>query len=157
MSSGTGLIGLIVCFTAFQEGVTGFGATALALPFVAILLGLGTAVPALCIQAWILAMLIIRECRTHKVWREADHSRCLTIPGLSLTVTCNTVWREYAHIAFLVGIGLPFGIWMRLHVNQDVLKWVLAAFMVIVGTHGLIGQMRGRKYTPRCRRSSVGL
>lgn len=139
------LVGLIVCFTAFQEGVTGFGATALALPFVVLLLGLQTTVPALCIQAWILAMLIIRECRTHKVWQESDHSRCLKLPGLSLAVTCNKVWREYAHIALLVGLGLPFGIWMRMHVNQDNLKWVLAAFMVFVGTQGLIAQLVGIK------------
>jgi uncharacterized membrane protein YfcA len=142
------LVGLIVCFTAFQEGVTGFGATALALPFVALLLGLETAVPGLCIQAWILALLIIRECRTHTVWQESDHSRCLKVPGLSLTVTCNTVWREYAHMAVLVGIGLPFGIWMRNHVDPDHLKRILAAFMVVVGAHGLVGQMMGKKHSP---------
>jgi len=142
-----GLVGLIVCFTAFQEGVTGFGATALALPFVVLLLGLKTAVPALVIQAWILALLIIVECRKLKVWGEREHESTVNAPGLCLSISCNTVWREYAHIALLVGLGLPLGIWMRQHIPEDGLKWVLAGFMVIVGAHGLIVQMMGKKHT----------
>lgn len=149
-----GLVGLIVCFTAFQEGVTGFGATALALPFVVLLLGLKTAVPALVLQAWILAILIIIECRKHNVWQESGHSGCIKVPGLCLTVDCNQVWREYAHIVVLVALGLPAGIWMRDAIPESILKWVLAGFMILVGIHGLIRQLSGKKpseMTPRKR------
>jgi len=122
-----GLVGLIVCFTSFQEGVTGFGATALALPFVILLLGLKTAVPALCMQAWILALLIVLESRK------------------------KIVWREYAHIALLVGLGLPFGIWMRQAIDERYLKWILAGFMLVVGTQGLIKLLMGKQHSKMSR------
>lgn len=119
-----GLVGLIVCFTAFQEGVTGFGATVLALPFVTLLLGdITIAVPALVMQAWILALLIVLEARKH------------------------IVWREYFHIALLVGLGLPFGIWMRHAINPYYLKWILAGFMIVVGTQGLIRLLIGKPHS----------
>ncbi len=117
------LVGLIVCFTSFQEGVTGFGATVLALPFVTLLLGLEVAVPALVMQAWILAGLIVLEARR------------------------NIVWREYLHIALLVGLGLPFGIWMRHSIDPDYLKWILAGFMIVVGTQGLIRLLMGTPHS----------
>lgn len=118
-----GLVGLIVCFTAFQEGVTGFGATVLALPFVTLLLGLPTAVPALVMQSGILALLIVLESRK------------------------NIVWREYGHIALLVGLGLPVGIWMRQAIPEQYLKWILAGFMIVVGTQGLIWLLMGKPHS----------
>ncbi len=148
------LVGLIVCFTAFQEGVTGFGATALALPFVVLLLGLDNVVPALVIQAWILALLIIFECRKLPLWAQREHVSDISAPGLRLSVSCNNVWREYAHIAMLVAVGLPFGMWMRLHIPEPHLKWVLAGFMIMVGIYGLSQQLTGKRraaLSPRIR------
>lgn len=115
------LVGLVVCFTSFQEGVTGFGATVLALPFVTLLLGLEVAVPALFMQAWILAGLIVLEARR------------------------NIVWHEYFHILLFVVLGLPFGMWMRHSIDPYVLKWILAGFMIAIGAQGLIQIMMGKR------------
>ncbi len=113
------LVGLIVLLTHFQEGVTGFGCTVLALPFTAMLLGLQTAVPVLVIQAWLLAALLVLESRR------------------------KIVWREFGRILALVGVGFPFGIWMSRVLPEHSLKWVLAGFMVAVGLQGLYNQFKG--------------
>lgn len=117
--------------THFQEGVTGFGCTVLALPFITLLLGLKVAVPVLVIQGWLLAMLLVLESRK------------------------KIVWGEFARILVLVGIGFPFGIWGAKALPESVLKWVLAAFMVGVGTQGLVNQFKGAaprgKMSPRTR------
>lgn len=41
------LFGIVVLMTHFVEGITGFGSTALALPFCIMLVGMKTAVPVL--------------------------------------------------------------------------------------------------------------
>jgi len=107
------LVGLIVLLTHFQEGITGFGCTVLALPFIVLLLGLHVAVPVLVIQAWVLALYIVLESRRQ------------------------IVWAEFGRIVVLVGLGLPFGIWMAKAVPETGLKWLLAVFMVTVGAEGL--------------------
>lgn len=108
------LVGLIVLVTHFQEGITGFGCTVLALPFVVLLLGLHVAVPVLVIQAWVLSLYIVLEARRQ------------------------IVWAEFGRIVLLVGVGLPFGMWMAKTMPETALKWLLAVFMVAVGAEGLV-------------------
>lgn len=126
-----GLVALIVVLTHFQEGVTGFGCTVLALPFITLLLGLKVAVPVLVIQGWLLAMLLVLESRK------------------------KIVWGEFARIIVLVGVGFPFGIWGAKALPESTLKWTLAAFMVVVGAQGLVSQYRGAlastKMSPRTK------
>ena len=111
-----GLVALIVFLTHFQDGITGFGSAALALPFLAILIGLQLAVPALIILGWLLSIFIILQSRQH------------------------IVWSEYARIMVLAAIGMPIGVWICGVLPEHSLKWVLGVFMVLIGTHGLIGQ-----------------
>jgi len=112
------LVFLVIFLTHFQEGVTGFGCTVLALPFITLLLGLDAAVPVLVIQAWVLVLYIVLESRRR------------------------IVWIEYLHIVLLAGVGMPFGMWMSRALPEKGLKWVLAAFMLAVGIHGLWKHMR---------------
>jgi len=125
------LVALVVLFTHFQEGVTGFGCTVLALPFIVLLIGLETAVPVLAIQAWLLALGIVTESRKR------------------------IVWREYGIIVLLTGAGLPLGMWMASSLPEARLKWVLAAFMLVVGAQGLWKHTRkvvqNDKGSPRAR------
>lgn len=111
-----GLVVMVVFLTHFQEGITGFGCSVLALPFVTLLVGLRTAVPVLVILAWWLALLIVVESRRH------------------------IVWREYLRIVGWVVFGLPWGVWAFRSLPETGLKWVLALFMVGVGVHGLVRQ-----------------
>lgn len=108
-----GLIALIIFLTHFQEGVTGFGCTVLALPFIALLVGIKTAVPVLFLQAWVLTGYIVLIARK------------------------DIVWKEYWRILLIAGTGFPFGLILREKTPEVGLKWVLAAFMVLIGLQGM--------------------
>ncbi len=110
------LVALVVFVTHFQQGITGFGCTVLALPFITLLLGLPMAVPMLAMIGWLVAVTIVVESRRQ------------------------IVWREFAWIALLVGAGMPIGIWLASSLPVNALKLVLAAFTVVVGVQGLIKQ-----------------
>lgn len=108
------LLGCVVLLTHFLEGITGFGCTVLALPFAILLIGTKQAVPVLLFLALLLAVYI--------VW--IDRQRI--------------VWREFAKIVAFVGLGLPFGIFTFGYFDENVLRWILGAFMVIVAVRGLL-------------------
>lgn len=130
------VIGIIVFATHYQEGITGFGCAALALPFVAMLVGLQTAVPLLVILGWLIAI------------------------GIVLLDRRGVAWKEFAIIVVLLGIGLPIGAWASDALPEYTLKWILAGFMIVVGIHGLIRQ--GLRYAPPremtlARRAMLGI
>jgi uncharacterized membrane protein YfcA len=108
------VVGLIIFLTHFQEGITGFGCTVLALPFVTLLIGLDQAVPILVVQAWVLAGLIAIESRRH------------------------ISWPQYGRVVGLTAVGLPVGIWGATALPEHRLRWVLAGFMVVVGVQGFL-------------------
>ena len=110
------LLGLIIFLTHFQEGITGFGCTVLALPFVMLLLGLDQAVKVLVIQAWVLAFCIVIISR-HRI-----------------------MWSEYWRIVIPASAGLVIGIWMSSVLPETKLKWILAFFMMAVGIRGLLAK-----------------
>ena len=115
------LLGLVVLITHCLEGITGFGCTVLALPFVVLLLGIKTAVPVLVVLAWILAAYIIIRSHPH------------------------IKWKEFLFIVIHVGIGLPIGIFMFDNFSPDTLKAILAVFMVFVGIHGFVKTRKSRE------------
>jgi len=116
------MVGVIVLITHCLEGITGFGCTVLALPFIIMLLGIKTAVPVLVILAWILAAYIII-----RSWR---HIR----------------WQELLFIIIHVGIGLPVGMMIFDYLPARGLKAILALFMVAVGLHGLYKTLKTRQH-----------
>ena len=63
---------LLVLITHFLEGVTGFGCTAMALPFAIILLGVKSAVPVLAVLAWILALVVIIIDFKKIIWKQYE-------------------------------------------------------------------------------------
>jgi uncharacterized membrane protein YfcA len=107
------LFGVVVLITHLLEGITGFGCTALALPFCTLLVGIKTAVPALVILAWILALYVII----------IDHK--------------HIVWRQFGKILLLVILGLPIGIILFSYMPETILKIVLGVFMILVATRGI--------------------
>ena len=106
-------IGLIVLVGYFQNAVTGFGGTVLSLPFVAMLVDLKTAVPALVVQAWAVGLMVTIESRRH------------------------IVWREYLKLTLLMVAGLPVGIWVMGFMPEGPLKIFLGVFCIMVGVYGL--------------------
>lgn len=120
------LIGLIVFCTNFQEGITGFGCTALALPFVTLILGdLELAKHVLVPIAWSIALFIVIVSRKQ------------------------IIWREYGRIVLIAFIGLPVGIYISKNLPKDQLQLLLAVFMLLIGIHGLARQAsRSAKIRP---------
>lgn len=104
--------------TTFQQGITGFGCTVLALPFVVLLLGMDVAVKVMVLQATILSTYIVVTSRRH------------------------IVWREYGHIAAYALAGLPLGMILYRVLPEAWLKGVLGVFMAGVAIQGLHGQAR---------------
>ena len=107
------MVGLVVLVTHCLEGITGFGCTALALPFVVMLIGVKSAVPVLVVLAWLLAGYV--------VFRSRKKIR----------------WREYGFILLYTGLGVPAGIALFRYLPPDGLKLLLAAVMVAAGTNGI--------------------
>lgn len=117
------VLSLIVLFTYFQEAITGFGSTALALPFVVFLLGVQTAVKVLVIQAWLLNGYVVLSSRR------------------------SIVWRQYGRIVLFAGLGFPLGVYLAILLPEAILKWVLGVFMVGIAVRGLAAQMRKKQPT----------
>jgi len=115
------LVGLVVFITHYQEGITGFGCTVLAVPFVTMLVGLDMAVPMLVIIGTLIAI------------------------GIVLMDRRGVAWGEYGIIVVLMMIGVPIGLKASSLLPETTLRWVLAGFMVVVGIHGIIKQ--GLKYS----------
>lgn len=114
MSTATALlIGFIVLVGYFQNAVTGFGGTVLSLPFVAMMVDLKVAVPALVVQAWVVGLMVTIEARRH------------------------IVWREYLKLTLLMAAGLPVGIWVMHFMPEGPLKVFLGVFCILVGIYGL--------------------
>lgn len=114
------LTGLVIMITHTLEAITGFGCTVLALPFVALLLGIKVAVPVLCVLAWLLAIyIVVRSRRMIK-------------------------WKEFLFIIIYVGLGLPIGIILFDKLPAKTLSIVLACFMVSVGGLGFIKTIKNK-------------
>lgn len=110
-----GLLCLLVFITYFQESVTGFGCTVLALPFAVLLLGgVSAAKPVLVMLALVLNL------------------------GITLLSRKRIVWKETLIIIVLVVAGLPVGMWMAGHLPETWLKLILGVFMIAIGIQGLL-------------------
>ena len=115
------IAGCIVLTTFTVEGIAGFGATVMALPFVTMLVGIDKAVPMLSSLSVILAIFIIS-----RSWR-------------------NFVWKEYLFIVLHVGLGVPAGLFMMDYLPKNGLIAILVGFMFFVGIRGLLGALRKKE------------
>lgn len=107
------LFGIIILVTHFIEGITGFGCTVLALPFCSMLVGLKTAVPSLVILTLLMSIYIV------------------------VISYKKIIWKVYFKIIFFVIIGLPLGMYFFSILPENILKKILAIFMILVSLRGL--------------------
>ena len=98
--------GIVVFLSHGLEAVTGFGCTALALPFVTFLLGLPTAKFLLAILAWILALYI------------------------ALSKFPKIAWRQFFIILSFVGAGMPLGMYAFATLPRGILIKLLGIFVI---------------------------
>ena len=114
------LCGLTVLATHLIEGVTGFGSSVLALPFLTPLAGIKNAVPMLCLLNCVMAAYLV--CRSRK----------------------SISWREFGFIALWVAPGVPLGLALYEFLPAAQLCVLLGAAMVVIGADGT------RKCLKRC-------
>jgi uncharacterized membrane protein YfcA len=114
------LLGLIVLIAQGLEGITGFGSTVLAVPFLAMILGLEKAVAVSGAHTWILTLYFVIVSRKH------------------------IVWKEFGFIIFYVLFGLPIGYLLFKNLDDTYLKLILALFMIGVGANGIHATQRSR-------------
>ncbi|WP_270564323.1 TSUP family transporter [Clostridium beijerinckii] len=107
------LVGIIVLITHTLEGITGFGCTAIAMPFVVMLVGVTVAKPALTILGFLL---------------------CLYIVIISFK---DIIWKEFIRITAFVGLGLPFGLWAFSKLPEAILIKLLAIFIILIAIRGI--------------------
>ena len=106
------LCGLTVLATHLIEGVTGFGSSVLALPFLTPLAGIRNAVPMLCLLNCIMAAYLV--CRSRR----------------------SISWKEFGFIALWVAFGLPVGLALYEFLPAQILCAVLGGAMIVIGADG---------------------
>ena len=123
------LPGVVVLVSFTLEGITGFGSTVIALPFVSVLLGIKTAVSYLCISSTILSLyIVLRSFRS-------------------------VVWKEYFFILLCVGSGIPFGMACFYLFPPEFLSLVLAVIMLGIGAGELWKLQKKQRVEIRCRKN----
>ena len=107
------LSALVIFTTHTLEGITGFGSTVLALPFLNVTLGLRLTVQLLCILSWSMALYIIL-----RSWKDI-------------------LWKEFLFILLWAGLGVPVGMWILDYLPAGILCVILGIFMIFVGIRGV--------------------
>lgn len=108
------LSGVVVLVTHTLEAITGFGCTALAMPFVTALLGIKMGVKTLTVIAWLLAVYIV--IKNHK----------------------DINFKQFFIICSGMILGLPVGMYIFRAFNNENLKIFLAIFICIVSIYQLV-------------------
>ena len=113
------LSGFTVFCTHLLEGITGFGSSVLALPFLTPLIGLKNSIPLLCVLNWFMAVYLV-----WRSWRAVS-------------------WREFGFILLWVGLGLPVGLLLFEVLPAQHLCVILGAAMIVIGADGSRKCLRG--------------
>ena len=106
------ITGAVIAATNLLEGITGFGSTVLALPFLNLTIGLHTAVQLLCIFGWAVPIYIIVRSLRH------------------------ISWKEFLIILLWCAPGVPIGLMLFGILPAEILCIILGAFMVATGING---------------------
>lgn len=112
------LSAIVIFITHTLEGITGFGSSVLALPFLNVTLGLRTAVQLLCILSWGMALYIVLRSWKH------------------------ILWKEFLFIVIWAGLGMPLGMWLFNKMPGEWLCVFLGLFMIAVGIRGEIATLK---------------
>lgn len=117
------IIAIIVLITHTLEGITGFGCTAIAMPFTVMLVGVTIAKPTLTILGFLLSLYI------------------------AIISFKDIVWKEFIRIVGFVGLGLPVGLWAFNKLPEKLLVKLLAIFIIIIAIRGIYISFTARKTT----------
>ena len=116
--------GLVIAATNAIEGITGFGSTVLALPFLNLTMGLKNSVILLCIFGWMMPVYII-----YRSWKDIS-------------------WKEFFKILIWCAPGVPVGMVLFGSCSPQILCILLGTFMVYTGISGCKGMKSGTPPPP---------
>ena len=108
------LFGLVVLVSYTLEGITGFGASVISMPFLSVLVGVGVAKPVLAGYTTLLCLFVLA--RYHK----------------------SVGWACYRALLPPLAVGLPLGILLYNRLPSALLLGLLAAFTLVVAARGLL-------------------
>jgi len=108
------LVGLVIFGASIMESITGFGSGIISMPFLAVLIGLKTAVP--------MTMVISVIFTTYML----------------VTNYKKIAWKVYLTIIAYVILGLPIGIFVFSYFNENTLKLILGIFILVFALRALI-------------------
>ena len=117
------IVAVIVLITHTLEGITGFGCTAIAMPFTIMLVGVTVAKPTLTILGFLLSLYIV------------------------IISFKDIVWKEFIRIVTFVGLGLPVGLWGFNKLPEKLLIKLLAAFIILIAIRGIYIAFTSHKST----------
>jgi uncharacterized membrane protein YfcA len=100
------LIAFSLFFGAFVHGSAGFGSAVIAVAFIALILGVKTAVPFVAPYALLIAVFLL--------WHSRDHLE----------------WSYFAYPAVGTIFGVPMGVWALKGLSPQVMKSILGAFIL---------------------------
>jgi uncharacterized protein len=100
------LVGIIIFAASIIEAMTGFGSGIIALPFLASIVGIKTAVPMIMVISVIFTSYMLIT--NYKIIN----------------------WRIYITIIIFVALGLPFGIYIFSSLNESLLRLILGIFII---------------------------
>ena len=126
-------VGIVVFLYHLLEGITGFGCTVIALPFITILLGIKMAVPLLCFLGMILTIYVIVK----------DYKKIN--------------YKEFIFIVSHAIVGLPIGIILFSKLSPLYLSIILALFMVGVGINGTVKTLKVKSQTLEANQAKKSL
>lgn len=109
------IMGIVITFSHFVEGVSGFGCMILALPVISSIVGIKTAVPLLVILSTFFDLVL--------VWKDR---RFIQI-------------KQALKIIMITSITMPLGFLALRYFPEQLLSILLGCFMVLIAVHGLLG------------------
>ncbi|MBQ4314941.1 MAG: sulfite exporter TauE/SafE family protein [Lentisphaeria bacterium] len=109
------LSGTVILITNAIEGVTGFGSTVIALPFLNFTIGLHDAVQVLCFFGWLVPIYIVS-----RSWKHIK-------------------WNELGRILLYCAPGVPIGMFLFDALPSEILCAILGLFMIYVSISGWQG------------------
>ena len=108
------LVGLVICAASIMESITGFGSGIISMPFLAVLIGLKTAVPMTMVISIIFTSYML--IRNYKI----------------------IAWPVYLTIIAFVILGLPIGVFVFSYFDEKSLKLILGVFILVFALRALI-------------------
>ncbi len=124
---------LVIFFATFLQGITGFGGSALAMPFGLMLVGYGVAKPALSVVGLLGGLFIVITSFRHIDWKELGKILLLMGVGMAVSVALSGVAADHE-----TTLGIVLGVFVLLLAARGIVMLYLPARVnAVAGKSGI--------------------